>query len=166
MGLVHMLGEPEAVPELVNVGPRVPLLVAEQVALFAWGPEQATEFERELIDRYAIRTVPVDEVAADPEGAGARAHEIMAERCDQVLVHFDVDVIDFTDTPLSENVGRNEGLAYEEAMRALQRLLASPRVAGLTITELNPDHAAEGADSVRRFAKAVATALSLTAAAR
>jgi arginase len=50
-------------------------------------------------------------------------------------------VIDFTDVPLSENWGRNEGLSYEHAMRALNRLLRSSMLAGLTITELNPDHA-------------------------
>ena len=46
-----------------------------------------------------------------------------------MLVHFDVDVIDFTDTPLSENPGRNEGLAYDDAIAtlgALLRRLASP----------------------------------------
>lgn len=35
------------------------------------------------------------------------------------LVHFDIDVIDFTGVPLSENWGRNEGLAYAQATRAL-----------------------------------------------
>ena len=59
----------------------------------------------------------------------------MASRCERLLVHFDVDVIDFTDVPLSENWGRNQGLPYEQALLALDTLLASPRVAGLTITE-------------------------------
>jgi arginase len=70
-------------------------------------------------------------------------------------VHFDVDVIDFTDVPLSENTGRNEGLAYADALRALARLLTSPKLAGLTITELNPDHAAAVPGSLERFAAAV-----------
>jgi arginase len=74
-------------------------------------------------------------------------------------VHFDVDVINFTDVPLSENTGRNEGLAYADAMRALARVLASPKLAGLTITELNPDHAAAVPGSLERFAKAVAQRL-------
>jgi arginase len=65
-------------------------------------------------------------------------------------------VIDFTDVPLSENCGRNEGLAYEQALRALDVLLASPRIAGLTITELNPAHAEEGAHSIERFATDIA----------
>lgn len=165
MGLAHMLGEVGAAPALVECGSRVPLLDPELVLLFAWGPEQATAFEREVIDRNAIAVVPVDEVAADPAAAAARGRELIESRCERLLVHFDVDVIDFTDVPLSENWGRNEGLAYDQALRALDALLASPRFAALTITELNPDHAEQGAGSIGRFATAVAESLgrSLTA---
>jgi arginase len=156
MGMAHMLGEEGAVPELVEAGPAVPMLHAEQVLLFAWDPEQATPFEREVIDRRRIRTLPVDEVAEDPAAAAVRAHELLAETCDRVLIHFDVDVVDFTDLPLSENTGRNEGLAYEHAIQALLELLDSPRIAGLTITELNPDHTEEGSGSIARLAASVA----------
>jgi arginase len=158
MGMAHMLGEVGAVPELVEAGPRAPLLDPEQVLLFGWGPEQATPFEREVLDRRGLSVVPVDEVAADPEAAAARTCASLEARCDRLLVHFDVDVIDFTDVPLSENTGRNEGLPYADAMRALDRLLASPKLAGLTITELNPDHAEAG--SLERFATAVGVRLS------
>jgi arginase len=159
MGMAHMLGEEGAVPELVAAGPRTPLLEPDDVLLFAWGPEQATAYEREAIARRGITTLPVDEVAADPAGAAARACALMEERCDRLVVHFDVDVIDFTDVPLSENWGRNEGLAYADALRALDGLLASPKLAGLTITELNPDHAESGAGTLERFAADVARAL-------
>jgi arginase len=159
MGMAHMLGEEGAVPELVEAGSRAPLLDAGQVLLFGWGPEQATPSERAAIDRHGLSIVPVDEVASGPEAAAERACAALEARCDRLLVHFDVDVIDFTDVPLSENTGRNEGLAYADAMEALGRLLASPKLAGLTITELNPDHAAAVPGSLERFAKAVAERL-------
>lgn len=159
MGMAHMLGEPGARAALVEAGERSPLLDTEQVVLFAWDPEQATEFEAEAVARRAVATVTVDEVAADPEGAATRALALLEPRCDRLLVHFDVDVIDFTDTPLSENTGRNEGLAFETALRALGVLLASPRLAGLTITELNPDHTEDGAGAIERLAAAVAAGL-------
>ena len=159
MGLAHMLGERGADDELVAVGARVPLLDPEQVLLFAWGPEQATAFERAAIARRGLTVLPVDEVAADPEGSATRAREIMEQRCDCLLVHFDVDVIDFTDVPLSENWGRNEGLAFEQALRGLDVLVQSPRLAGLTITELNPDHAEEGAHGIERLAASIADSL-------
>jgi arginase len=159
MGMAHMLGEPEAVPELRDVGPRMPLLEAEQVLLFGWDPEQATEFEREAIQRLRLAKVSADEVAADPVAAAHEARRVIEGKCDRLLVHFDVDVIDFTDVPLSENTGRNVGLAYDKAIESLERLLASELLAGLTITELNPSHVEEGADSLARFATDVARCL-------
>lgn len=159
MGLAHMLGEEGAAPELVNVGTSTPLLDADQVILFAWGSEQATPFERAVIDRRDLSVIPVAEVATGPERAARRARELLEDRCDRLLVHFDVDVIDFTDVPLSENWGRNEGLAYDHAMRALETLLASPRLAGMTITELNPDHTEQDAQSIERFVAAVSGSL-------
>ena len=97
-------------------------------------------------------------VRAGPEAAADRARRIMEERCDRLLVHFDVDVIDFTDFPISENTGRNQGLSCRQAVRALGPLLASPKLAALTVTELNPDHA-EGPESIRELAGGIATAL-------
>jgi arginase len=159
MGLAHMLNEHGASPDLACVGARVPLLDAEHVLLFAWGPEKATAFEREVIARQPISVIDVDRVTADPEGAARQALQLIEGRCQRLLIHFDVDVIDFTDVPLSENWGRNEGLAYDHAMRALAELVNSPRLAGLTITELNPDHTEAGAGSIERFSKAVAGSL-------
>jgi arginase len=78
----------------------------------------------------------------------------------RLVVHFDVDVIDFTDVPLSENTGRNQGLAFDAALRAFATLVSSPKLAGVTISELNPDHTEQGAGTLERFARAVAAALS------
>jgi arginase len=106
-------------------GDRTPLLAPEQIVVFAWGPDQATAFEREVIERHAIEVVAVADVAADPHGAALRARQSIEQRCDRLLVHFDVDVIDFTDVPLSENWGRNEGsrsiTPWERSRRSLRR---------------------------------------------
>jgi arginase len=111
------------------------------------------------VDRLSLEAFKVDEVAAGPAAAATRALESIGDRYDRFLVHFDVDVIDFTDTPLSENPGRNEGLAYGAAIEALTALLASPRLAGLTVTELNPDHVEEGSRSIERLARDLAHGL-------
>jgi arginase len=159
MGMAHMLGVDGARAELVEAGARVPLLDPEQVLLFGWGPEQATPFEAEQVRRLGIVRENVEEVAADPEGAAVGALAQLEPHCDRLLVHFDVDVVDFTDTPLSENWGRNEGLPFATALRALKALLAAPKLAALTIAELNPDHAEEGSDAIRRLVGAVAEGL-------
>jgi arginase len=160
MGMAHMLGQNGALPDLAGAGPRTPMLESEQVLLFGWEADQSTEFEREVIERLGISVVPADQVAADPQRTAARALELISERCEAMLVHFDVDAIDFTDFPLSENTGRNRGLAYDEAIRALGVLLSSPRLVGLTITELNPDHTEDGTRSLEQLAEDLASALS------
>jgi arginase len=159
MGMAHMLGEEDAEPDLVQAGPRTPMLEPDQVVLLGWGPDQAQPREREAIERLDLTTVPCEQVQADPQQAAQRALHAFVGHAERIVVHFDVDLIDFTDTPLSENTGRNEGLPYATAIQALHTLLTDPRVAGLTVTELNPHHTEEGADSIERLAQDLATGL-------
>ena len=132
------------------------MLRDDEILFFSYGPEQATAFERDVLDRRCLERVPVGEVAVDPEGVATRALTDFGSRFDRLLVHFDVDTIDFTDAPLSENTGRNEGLTLDQARRALRVLARSKRLSALTITELNPDHTEAGAGTVERFARALA----------
>jgi arginase len=156
MGVAHMLGEDGAADELVAAGGRRPLLDPSELVLLGWDPELATPHERDAVRRLALDVVPADEVRAAPVAAAGRAVDALRECCDRLLVHFDVDVVDFTDTPLSESAGRNQGVAYAQAMPALETLLQS--AAGLTVTELNPAHAEEGAGSIERLAHDLAAA--------
>lgn len=166
MGVAHMLGEPGATPELSQVGSRRPLLRDDEVLFFAYGPDQATEFERGVLERRGLERVPVGEVAGDPEGAAERVLSGFGSRFDRLLVHFDVDVIDFTDAPLSENTGRNEGLALDVAFRALAVLAASERLSALTVTELNPQHGDEEGGTLERFVDSLVACLRAVAAPR
>ena len=159
MGMAHMLGERGAEQELVEVASRTPLLAAEQVVLLGWGREQARPHERDAIERLGIEVITVDEVRTDPAGAAGAALASLGGRFDRVVLHFDVDVIDFTDTPLSENPGRNEGISYEQAAAVLDVVLGSPALAGLTVTELNPHHVEDGAGSIERLARDLAEGL-------
>jgi len=166
MGVAHMLGVPGAAPELSQVASRRPLLRDDQVLFFAYGPDQATEFERGVLERRGLERLPVDEVAGDPEGAAARVLSGFGSRFDRLLVHFDVDVIDFTDAPLSENTGRNEGLALDVAFRALAVLAASERLSALTVTELNPLHGDEAGRTLDRFVDSLVACLRAAPAPR
>ena len=74
-------------------------------------------------------------------------------------MHFDVDTIDFTDAPLSENTGRNAGLSQQQAFAALTVLASDTRFSALTITELNPDHGAEDGTTLTGFIGPLAAAL-------
>jgi arginase len=159
MGMAHMLGEKGAIPELAAVGGRTPLLEPDQVVLVGWDPAQSEAREREAIKRLSLAVVPADEVASDPAAAAARALELIGDRAERLLIHFDVDVVDFTNTPLSENIGRNVGVAYEVAVGALEALAADGRLAGLTLTELNPAHVEQGAGSIERLVGDLARSL-------
>jgi arginase len=151
MGMAHALGVDGAEPELAGIGARRPLLGDHQVLFFSYGPDQATPFELEQMERRGLARVSVDEVSADPESAARRAMDEFGARFDRLLVHFDVDTIDFNDAPLSENTGRGEGLALDTAMRALRVFVGSERLAALTVTELNPLHGDEEGRTIGRL---------------
>ena len=158
MGVAHLLGEDDATAELKAFGPRTPLIDDDQIVLFGHGKEQCTVWELETIDRRELATVPVHEVAADPAAAAARALAMLPD-CERLIVHFDVDTIDFTDAPLSENTGRNAGLSQQQAFAALTVLASDTRFSALTITELNPDHGREDGTTLTGFIGPLAAAL-------
>ncbi|MDH5313363.1 MAG: arginase family protein [Actinomycetota bacterium] len=156
MGMAHALGDDLADPVLVKAFARSPLLQPDDLWLFGHGEGQ--EHERERIAALGIGRTPVEEVAADPTGSAEQALEAFAGDVDHLAVHLDVDVIDFVDLPLQENVGRNEGLSFDATMAALGVLLAHPAAASFTICELNPDHDPDGTQ-VPRFVEGLVGAL-------
>jgi arginase len=159
MGLAHMLAVDGARSELVEAGPRVPLLPPDAVTLVGWGAEQATDFEREQIERLGLEVFDVGTVAADPTDAVRQAVASLEARCERIVVHCDVDLVDFTDTPLSENWGRNEGLPFDSFRASLRAALEAPGLAAVTLTELNPDHAEPGAGAIERLVSTLALSL-------
>lgn len=158
MGMAHLLDEPDALPELRQIGAHTPLLTPEQVVIFGHSHERATPWERDVIPRRNLRTVPVNDVANAPE-ASAQAALAFFPDVERLLIHFDVDVIDFVDAPLSENTGRNEGLTLDQALRALRVFTAHPAFAALTIAELNPLHGEEDGTTLGRFIEGLVAAL-------
>jgi arginase len=159
MGMAHALGLDGAAPEVAGIGPRTPLLHDDQVLFLSYGPRQTRRFELDVMVRRGLAGIPVDEVAAAPERAAERALSGFAERFDRLLVHFDVDVLDFNDTPLSEEAVRGHGLTLDTAMRALGVLVASDRLSALTVTELNPAHGDEEGRTLRTFVDRLAGCL-------
>ena len=75
------------------------------------------------------------------------------------LVHFDVDVIDFFDLPVADVPQHNTGLTFAAAMAALTVLVGHPALAGLIITEFNPDHREPDGSTARTLATGLAAAL-------
>jgi len=150
MGMAHMLGLADTpLTEVARLDPA-------DVLLFARQDDQTRPAEREAIERLGIESVMVEDVAADPRGTAKRA----TQRFERYLVHFDVDVVDFVDLPLSENTGHNIGLPFETACAALEVLANGAGFAGLTVTEHNPLHGAEDGSTTKALADALQRVLS------
>jgi arginase family enzyme len=64
------------------------------------------------------------------------------------VLHLDVDVLAFIDTPLADVPDSGDepiGLTLDELVTSLTTFVASPRLAALVLTEVNPDHVPDAA---------------------
>jgi arginase len=159
MALAHMLALEGSEATLAAAAETVPLLEAGHVVLFAQSPSHATRFERGEIERLGLTRVALEDVRGDPEGAARQALDLLANRSDRYAVHLDVDVVDFTDAPLSEHPSRNTGLKLDEMLSALRVLVSNPGFKAITLTELNPHNAAADDGLLERFAASFADAI-------
>ena len=157
--MAHALGIDGARRSWSGAGPRTPLLSDDQVLFLAYGPERARPFELDVMVRRGLAGIPVDVVATTPRRQRrSRARRVRAA-LRRLLVHFDVDVIDYNDAQLSEDAVRGDGLTLDAAMRALRVLCGSERLSALTVTELNPLHGDEEGEQLRRFVDLLADSL-------
>jgi arginase len=160
MGVTHLLGVPGASESLLNIGPRTPLLQREQVVFLGVNPEAVTAFEKSQRQELGLTVIEVSEVIADPTGAATRALQLLPTDTDSLLVHFDVDVVDFFDLPLAENYVRWGGLPLSAAAAVLRTLCADDRFDGMTVAEMNPDHGNEDGSTLDDLVALLVDALS------
>ena len=83
----------------------------------------------------------------------------LEQKARRIVVHFDVDVIDFVDFPIADVPQFNVGLTFEEAISCLSVFAASERFGGLVITEFNPDNTDEVGVLTKAFVQGVARVL-------
>jgi arginase len=158
MGMAHALALPGTVPAFRDLAGPGPLITPPHITLFAHEWKAATEWERKQLQVLALRRITCEDVATDPAAAAATLLRAIDPTRPAVL-HFDVDVVNFIDAPLSENDGRESGLTLESALRSLRIILADPRVRTLTVTELNPYHAAADPEALPTFVSGLVDAL-------
>jgi arginase len=159
MALGHMLAVEGAEPALTAAVGNAPLLDPGQVVLFAHALAHSTRFERGQIQRLGLARVALEAVRNDPEGAAGQALQLLADRSDHYAIHLDVDVVDFTDAPLSEHPSRNTGLKLDAMLGALRVLASGPGLVAITLAELNPHNAAADDGLLERFTAAFADAI-------
>jgi arginase len=159
MGMAHALAVSGAAPELASAFDRMPLLTPAQVWFAGIDPSAATDFEREQAAQLELHWCSSEDLIHAPAVVVADALEYLP--AGPLAVHVDVDVLDFTDAPLSENTdGRNTGPSLAALTQALEIACHDPRFRSLSIGELNPARAAGDPDTLTRFIATLAAALS------
>ena len=149
MGVAHLLDVPGAIGSLAAIGSRRPLLPHSALHFFAH--RNVKPCEQAIVDRLEIRGCHADTVEADPKRAASGVVE-WAQQFDHLLIHFDVDAIDFEDFPIAENTRRKEGITLDQAMTSLGELLQAENLRALTVTEINPDHGNADGSTLEEFA--------------
>jgi arginase len=151
MVVSHLIGAATAVPDAA-------VLDDGQVHYVGVDQNRLMPGERDLLAEHDLAVTTAQRIRRDPVGGAHAARAAMAE-FDQLLVHFDIDLVDFNDLPLSENAGRAQGLPLDTVMAALTGLLRAPNLSALTVTELNPHHGAEDGSTLTRFVDGLVGAL-------
>lgn len=148
MGVAHLLDVEGCLDELAALGPRRPMLTGADVLLLA--QDNITEPEAAIVSAEGIRVEPLLAVHRDPEATARRVVE-WASGHDELWVHVDIDVLSWAHFPIAENSRRADGLRLDELAAVLRVLVAAPGWRGLTICEVNPDHAPDEAESFARL---------------
>jgi arginase len=157
MGVAHLLQIPGTNNKLASIAKKRPMLEASQIYFFADG--NVNEFERNIINKHKMSEVPLQEVVKDPVASARKICETWAPKFDHLLIHLDVDVLDYVDFQLAENYRRNIGLRLDQLMEALNEFLKAPNWSALTITEINPAHGEADGSTLKYFAKQLATSI-------
>ncbi|NPD03335.1 arginase [Nocardioides sp. zg-1308] len=155
MGMAHALGLPGAAEPLVGLAGRQPLLQAAHLSYLGVDlADETTPWERDQVERLGISVTTQAEMVADPTTAALKAKGVLPDG--PFVVHVDVDVLDFLDAPLAENVnGRNSGPTLVQLGAALTTLWLDPDCLGMSVGQLVPAHAASDPTSLARFVEAL-----------
>jgi arginase len=158
MGMAHSLGLEGAARELVEATQDTAVLEPSGLVYLGVDETQATEWERTQVRDLGITVVPQDEFTNHPRRAASTAREALT--AGPFAVHLDVDVLDFLDAPLAENVnGRNSGPTLAQLEPALAELVRHPDCVALSIGQLDPAHAVSDATALPRLVAVLATAI-------
>jgi len=135
MVLAHVLGR--GAPQLAEIGPRRPLLPEEDIVLFGYDAESGwiDPPELEFLESSRMSKYPLARVRADATAAARDALLHLGNRTDAILLHFDVDVMDFP----AVDVPHPHGLDAASAFAALRVFAAAPTCAAVVVTELNAE---------------------------
>jgi arginase len=159
MGIAYMIGEPGTADALSHIGARFPLMPLDQIVLFGYNPGEINVAERDILAHRPWLHFPLPDVHGKAKQSALQAVRLLEKRARRFVVHFDVDVIDFTDLPIADVPQFSQGMFFREAMACLAVFASSPKFSGLTVTEFNPDHVDQDGALAVTFLEGLARAL-------
>ncbi|MBJ7289805.1 arginase family protein [Williamsia sp.] len=158
MGVGHALALPGALESYLDALGDRPLLGPDQLVFYGVDPTQSTRFERDHVAALKLPVTTQADLMADPAESARGVLAALPES--PFVVHVDVDVLDFTRAPLSENTsGRNVGPSLAQLEAALSVLVADRRWRVLTVGEINPGRSAGVPDLLTEFCALLARVL-------
>jgi arginase len=158
MGMAHALSLPGSLDVLVDVLGSRPLIEPSQVAWLGVDDRFATEWEEAEARRLGLQVISSNAFAYDPVACAVESLAYLP--AGPLALHFDVDVLDFTDAPLAENTdGRNTGPTLEQAAVALGIATRDARFRSMSIGELNPTRSAGDPEAIPRFIATIASVM-------
>lgn len=134
------MAEPGCESLLSQIESRYPLMLGRNIVPFGYAQGEPLAVEQEFLARHHIREYPISTVNGRAAQTAIEARRYLESQASCFLVHFDVDVIDFVDFPGADVLQPKQGMTFADAFAALQIFRASPKFAGLVVTEFNPDH--------------------------
>jgi arginase len=108
------------------------------------GTRELDEQERDLLGSTSVRIVPPADLRA---GRLAGVVDRLADHCDALYLHVDLDVLDPRFIP-SASTPAAGGLTTEELAAAMATVLKTGKVAAVTVCALNPGAGARGQQSI------------------
>ncbi|MDH3553274.1 MAG: arginase family protein [Gammaproteobacteria bacterium] len=121
------------------------MLEEQQIALFGYSVQAGgiDPVEIDILRNTQMAKFPLEDIDADVQTAAIQALQELESKSEHILVHFDVDVIDYDDFP-AVDVPHKPGLALAQAQEALGVFVGSRKSVGLVVTEFNAAHDAGG----------------------
>ena len=158
MGMAHGFNLPGTIDAVGEVlGPR-PLLEPGRVAFLGVDFDVTTEWERRQVQERSLFVVSAQQLSRRPAEAASEALDGLPGG--PLVVHVDVDVLDFIDAPLAENTdARNVGPSLNDLRLALDGVKRRGGARIMSIGELNPTRSAGAPDAIANFVAALAAAL-------
>jgi arginase len=155
MVIAALLGEGD--PGYTGPAGAVPMLAPQRLAILGYDDSDIDPRERHLLG-LPLSCANGAQLAADPADTAVAARQRVEAAAGAVVVHFDVDAVDSADLPLANYPHHGKGVTLATAVIVLRELCASPALACLVLTEVNPTHD-PGGELLGRYIDAVAAAL-------